>query len=391
MQKIIITGGNFINKGAQSMLFCLVDGLKKKYPQAEIVMVDIFPSLKGNKKEEYTFQVVNMHVRTILRMAFPILKLLVKPKPISNAEAEISTHFKSADLVLDISGYGVSSHNQKPIWTYATLFPVKLAKKYQVPFMFMPQSIGPFDFTGWRKMVVWPLIKKYLQYPDAIFIREPNCRKYLEKINAKKVIDSFDLVLQSEKIKADNIFKSVPTQNSYPISANSIVVIPNKQLTRITPETEIVIIFSNLIKHLIKNENKVVIARHSSDDKALCDLIYQQVKSEQVQLVNEDLNPLELQEIFESSKMVIAARYHGLIHALKMSKPCLVLGWANKYSHVMNTFNMSDYYFDIRTTDINSLIHASDQLLKELPQYSKQISTQLEAIKTSNIFNYINY
>ena len=86
MRKILITGGNFINKGAQSMLFCLVDSLKKNYPTAEVVMIDIFPTLHEDQKAPYAFGIVNMHIRTLLRMAFPFLKLIVRPKPISNPE-----------------------------------------------------------------------------------------------------------------------------------------------------------------------------------------------------------------------------------------------------------------------------------------------------------------
>ncbi|WP_430932472.1 polysaccharide pyruvyl transferase family protein [Saccharicrinis sp. 156] len=391
MQKILITGGNFINKGAQSMLFCLVDGLKKKYPQADLVMIDIFPSQHGDKKNKYTFKIVNMHIRTVLRMAFPILKILVKPKPISNPENEIEKHFSTADMVLDISGYGVSSHNQKAIWTYATLFPVRYAKKYDVPFVFLPQSIGPFDFTGWKKLVVWPLIKKYLKYPKTIFIREPDCRTHLDKINTQQVIDSFDLVLQSSKIEAKNIFADSSSyySRSFNIPENSILLIPNKQLTRLKSQEEMINLFSSLVKTMVNQDQKVVILRHSADDKEMCDLIAKASKNENVYLMNEDLDPLELQELFESSKMVIAARYHGLIHALKLGKPCLVIGWANKYSHVMNTFGLNEFYFDIRKMEVDNINFASLKMLKSVEEYKMKIEDKLNEIKSSDIYKYI--
>ncbi len=74
----LITGGNFINYGARSMLFCLVDDLKKKYPNDTIVLIDLFPTLSDTQKSNYTFEIVNMHVRTLFRISFPILKLFFK-------------------------------------------------------------------------------------------------------------------------------------------------------------------------------------------------------------------------------------------------------------------------------------------------------------------------
>ncbi len=390
MKKILITGGNFINKGAQSMLFCLVDGLKKKFPQAEIVMIDLFPTLQEKDKTNFNFTIVNMHIRTLLRIAFPLIRLIVKPKPISNDEIEIKNHFKTANLVLDISGYGVSSHNQKSLWTYATLFPVRYAKRFKVPFIFLPQSIGPFDFTGWKKLLIWPLIKKHLKYPEIIFIREPNCRSYLEKIKTKKVVDSFDLVLQSPIIDATNIFKNPATNSTVSnIKKDTIVIIPNKQLTRIISNDETIKIFSSLIKTLVNQNQHVTIVRHSADDKEICNLIFTATNNKNVQLINEDLNPLEIQHIFDSSKMVVAARYHGLIHALKLSKPCVVLGWANKYNHVMNTFGLSEFYFDIKNVDSQKMNSSTLDMLNDLSTYKTQIASKLIDVQSTDIFNYI--
>ncbi|MCW3807586.1 polysaccharide pyruvyl transferase family protein [Plebeiibacterium marinum] len=390
MQKIIITGGNFINKGAQSMLFCLVDSLKKNFPGANIVMIDLFPTLTDEDKEKYDFQVVNMHIRTVLRMAFPFIKLVVKPKPISNDESEIKKHFKTADLILDISGYGVSSHNQSPLWTYATLFPVMLAKRSLVPFVFLPQSIGPFDFKGWKKLVIWPLVKKYLKYAKVIFIREPECRKYVEKVRKDEIVDSFDLVLQSPKIELKNIYKDLPKQKDKElrIKKDSVVVIPNKQLTKLKSSEEVIAIFKDLILDLLSRGEEVAIVRHSSDDKQLCDSIYREVSHQKLQLVNEDLSPYDIQQVLESSKVVVAARYHGLIHALKLEKPCLVIGWANKYSHVMKSFGLSNYQFDISQANIDGIIDTQHRLIENKDQITKQIAQKLQEVNTVDIYKY---
>lgn len=391
MQKILITGGNFINKGAQSMLFCLVDNLKNIYPNAEIVMIDLFPTLQSKDKDIYIFKIVNMHIRTLLRMAFPLLKLIVKPKPISNLESNIYTHFKTADIILDISGYGVSSHNQSPIWTFATLFPVILAKKNNIPFIFLPQSIGPFKFKGWKKIIIWPLIKKYLKYPKSIFIREPESRTHLNPIRTKGIIDSFDLVLQSRKINLKNIYKNekLTSNDIFEIKKDSIIVIPNKQLSKLKPQEYVISIFNKIIKSVLNKSAQVIIMRHSADDEELCNLIFQKVNDNRLQIINKDLSPYQIQRILEPASIVITSRYHGLIHSLKLHKPCLVIGWANKYQHVMNSFSLEDYYLDIQNSPIETIQTSLDKLIKEKDEIKSTIKERLLEIQSFNIYNHI--
>jgi len=386
MNKILITGGNFINKGAQSMLFCVVDSLKKEYPNSDIVMIDLFPSLTSNDKNKYAFEIVNMHIRTVLRLGFPIVKLLVKPKPISNPEKEIMEHFKTADLVFDISGYGVSSHNQHPLWTYATLFPVKVAKKFNVPFVFLPQSIGPFNFKGWKKLILFPFIKKYLNYPKKIFIREPKCRVELSKIRTEGVIDSFDIVLQSEKVDINNIHKAHSNTAHYEVKEDSIIIIPNKQLTKLRPQSEVISLFSELCNHLSEKGHNISIIRHSADDEQICNAIFEETKKTNIQLINEDLDPYEIQQLLAQSSIVIASIYHVLIHSLKLGKPCLVIGWAHKYEHVMKSLNLMDYYFSVTDSTTKGIIESTDKLLNNKASLNKSIKKNLEEIKGINLY-----
>ena len=76
MSKVIIFGGNFRNKGAEALTYSLINLLKVKHPDAEPVLLDLFPSKYGDAKNDYPFTIVNMHVRTLLRLQFGWLKLL---------------------------------------------------------------------------------------------------------------------------------------------------------------------------------------------------------------------------------------------------------------------------------------------------------------------------
>jgi hypothetical protein len=62
---IVITGGNFVNKGAESMLMSTVNAIRTHFPGYEPVLLDLFPTVKPSDKDKFSFRIVNMHVRSL--------------------------------------------------------------------------------------------------------------------------------------------------------------------------------------------------------------------------------------------------------------------------------------------------------------------------------------
>lgn len=385
---IVIVGGNFVNKGAQSMLFCLVNHCKQKYPDRQVVLLDLFPSLTTAQKQLYTFGVLNMHVRTLFRLSFPLLKILFKKSQKSDSESDILTAIKNAEVVYDISGYGVSSHNQALVWTLATLLPYRLAAKYNVPVQLLPQSLGPFQYKGWKKMLVWPFVKKWMKYPERIFIREPVSREHLKPIKSSNIIDSFDLVLQSGPIHEELLFTQPPSLTLPRIKPNSVAVIPNRQLFRLWGEPNTVAFFSEVVNAIVHEGKHALILRHSSDDKALCEAVFARTNtSEQVSLCNDDYTPGQMDQLIEQTDALVSARYHGLVHGLKNSIPVLSVGWAVKYEHLMNEFNMGEFHIGHESDNPSALILPKmRQFLSQLPQLKKNIQLRMEEISNQSIY-----
>jgi polysaccharide pyruvyl transferase WcaK-like protein len=387
-QTIVITGGNFVNKGAQSMLFCLVDHLSTKYPDHEIVLLDLFPSLSSDQKQNYQFTVLNMHVRTIARLSFPLLKLLFKKSPKSDNESTILKKLERATIVYDISGYGVSSHNQAIMWTFATLLPFRLAAKYNVPVQLLSQSLGPFEFKGWKRWMVWPFVKKWMRYPERIFIREPIARQYLKLIRTDNLVDSFDIVLQADRINPSHIFKTVPASINTKLAPNSVVVIPNRQLFRLWGEQNTVSFFVEIINQLINNNKKAVILRHSSDDKALCQAIYDNFGAkEKVELFNDDFYPHQMDQIIEQADALVSSRYHGLVHGLKNCIPVFSIGWAVKYNHLMQSFNLGAFHIGHDLENPAAVIAPKfAEFFAQLPQLKETIGIKMQEVTAHSIY-----
>lgn len=389
---VLVTGGNFVNKGAQSMLFCLVDHLAKRHPDCEVVLLDLFPMLDRRQKEIYRFTVLNMHIRTLLRLSLPILKLLLKKSHKSDSESDILDAISRGVVLYDIAGYGVSSHNQAAIWTFGTLLPFRLAAKYKVPVQLLSQSLGPFDYKGWKRLLVWPFVKKWMLYPERIFVREPIARQHLNKFRTEGIVDSFDLVLQAETINVENVFRVRPRDVSVSLRPESVVLIPNRQLFNLWGEEGTVSFFSEMVTSLLENGKNVVLLKHSADDKSLCENIVSRFSSQSsVGLLDGDYYPQQLDEIIVQADALISARYHGLVHGLKNNIPVFSVGWAVKYDYLMQTFGLGEFHIGHDAIDPKALVKPKlEAFLQQLPMLRLRIKEKMETITVNSIYkNYL--
>lgn len=376
----IIYGGNFINKGAEALTLTTVDMLRKKYPDDEPVLLDLFPSKFGAAKHSYDFKIVNMHVRTLYRMKWPLLKPFFKPSLKSDDEKKIKSLFNNAAGFYDISGYGISSHNQKTMWTLATMIPAFWARKHNIPVVLLPQSLGPFNFKGIKGLFIKPIVKKYLRIPNTIFIREAVSRQYLQPIRTKGVIDSFDIVLLNQ------------TKETSPAPLKAIAVIPNRQLTNFMHFDEVAKLFASLADRCIGAGYDVHLFAHATDDSKLCRSIYYYIANkDKTTLYQNDFTVPQTEELLAKMAGVVTARYHGLVHAVKLAKPCFVIGWATKYRSLLKALDQEKYYIDL-TNEINQnqIISLYDKWLAEGISEGPEILKKVTQIQSeSRLMEYL--
>ncbi len=376
----LITGGNFINYGARSMLFCLVDDLKKKYPNDTIVLIDLFPTLSDTQKSNYTFEIVNMHVRTLFRISFPILKLFFKPSPKSDSEKKVINFFKNASAIYDISGYGISSHNQGLIWTIAILLPMRFANRQNIPYYILPQSIGPFKFKGLKKWILFPIIKKYIRLAKYIFTRERLGMEYVKAIRTNDLFVSPDIVLQWSGNNFNHLFVNNNKDIELPaVQPRSIGIIPNKQMFNFLGTEGTVSLFSYISNYFIKKGFHVYIIKHSLDDDKLCINIADSIDNKSsTNLINSNLSADQILGIIRQLEGVVSARYHGLVHALKCNKPVFSLGWANKYHELMSLYDLNELHISIESSP------SQINIQNKLDIFTDQMDLLADKIKSKN-------
>ena len=120
MKKVLITGANFNNKGAQSMLFVCVDEIRRRFPNAKI----LFQTKEFIDESNYHFEIVWIGLddfkiangsisESLIRIAKDCVKLILGRKQGFLRVFRDIDKIKNVDLVIDISGFSIGEKWEK--------------------------------------------------------------------------------------------------------------------------------------------------------------------------------------------------------------------------------------------------------------------------------------
>lgn len=362
----LVTGAQFENKGAQSMLFVTVSELKKKYPKCDIYYLPIDPI------DNYPDPVLSKYQFHIIRDGVGIYSQLYDLIPQLKA-------------IIDVSGYALASK-----WNCDHFIQILLlAKNNKIPIYYMPQSFGPFDF----KTDLDEKVKKGLMHATVIFAREKEGYDLLiQKYNLKNVKLSKDMVLQNREIIIDNVYLKGLQLGSYKLETDcNVGIIPNIRTYEFCSKDQIIEIYKYIIVKLLKMGKNIYIIAHS-DDEQVCNDIYKMfLKNEHVFLYKKRLDCLEYSCLVREFQYIIASRYHAIIHSYKEKIPCIAIGWAQKYKELLTLFEQKRYIFDVRfKVDIGELMRAIEHMEKTWIQEKEKLEMILPKLQTENCFDVID-
>lgn len=392
---IIITGGETFNKGAQAMTFVTVDKVKKMFPDNKIVLLSGRDYKRKEEDEKiYNFEVLPTGLGYNMYFLGGLYRLLSvasgKVKCTKDTLKAISERYENADAIIDISGFALSSQ-----WgiksTVNFLLNIAVAKKYKIPIYLMPQSFGPLQFKGLKKLIVNFLMKKYLTYPSKIYCREKEGFEYLKEYTSENLEISLDLVLLNKEIDLKNIYLNQMEFQDIVVKENSVGIIPNMRNFEHGNKENIIALYKRIIDRLLDKKKSVYLIRHSYEDIEACRIIKEMYgNNEEVILIVDELSCIEFENVIKKFQYVIASRYHSIVHCYKNAIPCISLGWATKYYELLKTFEQSDYMLDVRSEDgFNKIEEIIDQMDGHFVENSKLISNILNSINKKDIFSVI--
>lgn len=369
MKSIIITGGNFNNKGAQAMSYLTISYLSKKFPDHTIYFSS--PLDFDKPHSQYKFNIIDNPFSTPYFLGEGIIRKILGKRNRVNP-AQYRSILKQCDYLFDISGYALSSQwGEKNCRMFINQF--RIAHKFGIKTVMMPQSIGPLEFDDTFLNEISEVLKKV----TVIMPREAEGIEQLSELNVKdNVFPSPDLVLTS-KTDADlrTIFNTERERKVFEIPQSSVAVIPNMRNFDHGKKSEILALYRTLVQEILASGKSVYLIRHSGEDIEACREIKNMFQTEnRVSMIIDDLEPSEFESLIVQFEFAIASRFHSIVHSYKMNVPCLILGWATKYQELAKLFRQEAFVYDIRGHIESAAIRESlGMLMADLDFQKEQI------------------
>lgn len=398
MKKFLLIGGNFSNTGAEAMTYVTVFELRKKYPDCVIYMVSKDKWLSG----KYTFDHINIddevidylnkNVNYVKFWSKFIAKKIMRKASGKMSPVQFSSILKNCDGIFDISGYAISSQ-----WgnraTEIKMSWLEIAWKSNVPYYFMPQSFGPFNYKA-DKMKMITKLEQWLPTSKVIFAREKEGYDLLVNLlnGNENVKLSTDMVLQCGKVNYSKVL-AYPKQEKKTIVANgkrNVAIIPNMQNFRHGNKDDIIDFYKNIIKEIRNNNCNVYLISHSNDDIEANELIFNNIDKDDVYYIREPFDSIAFEGFIAQFDFAVASRFHSIVHSYKNAVPCIVLGWATKYHELTQLFRQNQYMIDVRSmkTDIH---HILNFMMNNYNVERKTIMTILKQVQEQNCFELIDF
>ena len=398
-KEFLVTGANFMNKGAQAMLFVTVSELRSRYPGCRITMTtwerlgkipfdfryisDSLLFCTVMNKEYSTAKKIRIFINACREKNYELIRAFL-----------YGIRFRRIDAVIDISGYQLSSQ-----WGYQAsknyIHRIAVARDNGVPFFIMPQSLSPFHY-GSNQIEMDSLIKEYLAYPRIIYAREQSGYEVLTgEYGLKNVQKSVDLVLQNRSIDEKLLYRGKYQKRRYLqiTTDNNVAIIPNARLfEQGCDEERLLTLYRDIILMLRRSGKNIYLVMHSAEDFKICRFIRNQLQDRNaVHIVKKDMDCLEFNQFIQRFDYVIGSRYHAIVHAYKNSVPCIVLGWADKYRELLKQFGQEKYMFDVRAdidqdAVLQSVINMENQWITE----KKMIESRLREYQKENCFDIVS-
>ena len=398
----MITGGNFTNKGAQSMIMITVSEIRKRFSDADIYTLPN-DDYRSYDTKNLRFSVLRNHTDFFLINCGFLNKLKLLIKNVVRfclmrdvyIFKELRTYtdtIKKIDCILDISGFCLSSQFETE-YNMMLLNIIKEGKKYDIPVILLPQSFGPFDYKE-NKDKMLKLIKNELSYPYAVFAREKNGYKLLKSVlrDDHNLRLSSDLVLQNKDINLSDIFVKVPKMFELKVMPNSVAVIPNSMNSTQGKDCEILCLYRKIIMKLLEYGKQVYVLYHSSMDREYCVKILENFKNtEDLHFIDHDIDCYEYDSFVSEFDYIVASRYHSIVHSYRNHVPAVILGWASKYKALATLVNQENLVLDTREDiDDNKIFSLIEDINIKHNKYKQVISDKMFEIQKHNCFDVLN-
>ena len=338
--KIFLTGVETNNKGAELMLYSILQEIERKLPNAEVYI----PASRVLQGRSY--------INTKLKLN--LIQLPLKYRIIRNLRIEgilrrlgIERKFnfvpvvKGADYLIDGSGLHFSDKfNLSDVDVNYWHKILTTQKKYGTKIIFLPQAFGPIQKDNTQKEV-----RDISDNSDLVYAREEVSYGYLQDCGF------FDM----SKVRICTDFTSLVeghVPEKYANLKGGICIIPNKQMVRmgVLSEDDYISFLVRVIDEAKKTERKVYLLNHEGIEDEQLAISCQKKIGFNIEVVT-GINALETKGIISTAYLVITSRFHGVASALNSCVPCLATSWSHKYACLFADYGQNDCVLSLKDNE----------------------------------------
>lgn len=327
--KILLAGVETQNKGAELMLYAILQEIERKHPNAIVYL----PSYRIPQGVNYISTNVDFRVlpydrlerRLKLSGIFRLLHLPFFLLPHTFA-------LRKTDYFIDGSGFVFSDQfniTSKTIFTTRQL--LYFLSKQDCKIVYLPQAFGPV-----RKKTTKEMLGVLSRYATLVMAREKVSYEILQESG---VVDMNKVRLFSDFTSlVEGVFPS-----KYEHLRNGICVIPNIQMINkgaISIEKYVSLIEKILITCQESSRTVYLLNHEGKKDEQLCYMLKEKLPHK-IEVVT-GINALEVKGLIGSAYLVISSRFHGVASSLNSGVPCLATSWSHKYQELFNDYKMND-------------------------------------------------
>lgn len=336
--KIVLSGVETNNKGAELMLYAILQEIERKWSNAK-VFIPYYRCKQGLDyvKTNLDFRYTPFSM-TLYKFQFPsILRHLHMPMTLYYGTDIV----RDAEWFIDGSGFAFGDQwdlNEERIHIWENK--LKPLYNHGCKIVFLPQSFGPIEKASTKNA-----LSMLNNYVSILMPREKVSYDYLKESG----------VVNMQKVKTFTDFTSLVEgvfPQGYEHLCNGICIIPNRQMIRKGK-----ISYNNYI-HLLaaivaegkKITHPVYLLNHEGPkDSALCYEIRDSI-GEDIEVVT-NLNALQVKGLIASAYLVVTSRFHGLASALNSCVPSLATSWSHKYEELYRDYGLNGYVLPLDNDD----------------------------------------
>lgn len=390
-KKIMIVGANFNDKGAQAKLFIVIDELRKRFSDCEVYYAHNDEQLDGAL---YRFGKISFtkKAQSQVLKANPLTnltKMFRKKDDSSSGEKDVTELVSQMDLMIDVSGHVLTNESSMPEVEFY-LNNIKIAKKYKIPMIIMPQSFGPFDFSL-DEMEILGEMKDLLFYPKAIFTREQygydELMGYFGLDNLRR---STDMLLIDNNFDLSNVCSRFYRPEIPEITeGNNVAIIPNAHCFDKKYYEHSLDLYNKIFDVLKTAKKNVYIVCQASSDMDICKELASNFRMyDNIHLIERELDSVEFDMFLKKFEFIISSRFTACVQAYRNYLPVLLLGHGVKYNDLTELLGQEDFYFDVLSEECNNydVVDALTILVNDLDVAKTRIQTRMINIREKSCF-----